>query len=622
MHSRRQFIAGLSLSVSPLPAGTMSQNQEASPNTNRTQDRFVPAPSSTQRLGGILGDRMTVNEERRLLEGVDLDTLLAGYRQRPGKQTWIGEHAAKFIDAATNSVAYSGNGRLRRKLDDAVGALISTQLTDGYLGTYLEDARWKDWDLWAHKYNLIAMLNYHRATGSEPALEACRKMGDLILRVYGPGAGQRSIVQGDWHHGMANTSVLESIVLLHRVTGDPRYLDFAKYIVESWDSPHGPRILSTLESTSSVLRVANAKAYEMTSNLVGLLELYRTTGETRLLRGVLTAWEDIVKNRLYRSGTASWDEHFLGDGMLRADDLDVEAGVGEGCVTTTWMQMNLQLLRLTGEARFAVELERTVYNAVLAAQHPVNGRICYFVGLNGMKQYGKVSHGVPGVSCCTSSIPRAISLIPSAAWGTTADGPVINFYCPGSARLGAVSVRSETSFPADGTVNLSLQVDSPATLTLSLLVPAWTSSFVARVGGEQYRGTPGSYLQIRRRWEGTQHVGIEIDLSPRLVSGSPAYPDHVAVERGPQLLAADLNLNPKTQLWLAALQGNPKLDPVGSFPKNWAGTQAFGVNGSIGNSALGWSSCRLVLTPLADAGQLGGEYRVWFRKAPANGNQS
>jgi DUF1680 family protein len=622
MHSRRQFIAGLSLSVSQLPAGAKSQTPDVSPNTNRIQDRFLPAPFAAQRLGGILGDRMAVNEKCRLLEGVDVDLLLAGYRQRPGRQTWIGEHAAKFIDAATNSVAYSGNTQLQRKLDDTVTSLISTQLEDGYLGTYLETARWKDWDLWAHKYNLIALLNYHRATGSEPALEACRRMADLILHTYGPGPGQRSIVRGDWHHGMANTSILEGIVLLHRATGDARYLDFANYIVQSWELPDGPRILSTLESTSSVQRVANAKAYEMTSNLVGLLELYRTTGETRLLRGVLAAWEDIVKNRLYRSGTASWDEHFLGAGMLRADDLDVEAGVGEGCVTTTWMQMNLQLLRLTGEARFAVELERTVYNAVLAAQHPVNGRVCYFVALNGMKQYGKVSHGVPGVSCCTSSIPRAISLIPAVAWGTNAEGPVIHFYGPGSARLGAVFVRSETNFPADGAVDLHIQVDSPATHTLSLLVPAWTSSFLARVAGKEYRGTPGSYLQIRRHWEGTQHVRIEIDLSPRVVSGAPAYPDYFAIERGPQLLAADLSLNPKTELWLAALQANPKLEPVRSFPSNWAGSQAYTAGGGIGNSALGWSNRRLVLTPLADAGQLGGEYRVWFRKAPTNGNQS
>ena len=39
------------------------------------------------------------------------------------------------------------------------------------------------------------------------------------------------------------------------------------------------------------------------------------------------------------------------------------ANICETCVTTTWIQFNLQLLRLTGEAQFGDELERAFYNA-------------------------------------------------------------------------------------------------------------------------------------------------------------------------------------------------------------------------------------------------------------------
>ena len=49
--------------------------------------------------------------------------------------------------------------------------------------------------------------------------------------------------------------------------------------------------------------------------------------------------------------------------------------------------MNLELLELTGEAKYADELERTIYNALSAAQHPESGHICYFMPLNGSKQY-------------------------------------------------------------------------------------------------------------------------------------------------------------------------------------------------------------------------------------------
>ena len=244
----------------------------------------------------MLGDRMAVNVEKRLLEGVDPEPLLKGYRQRPGQQTWIGEHIGKFIDAATNAWAYSGDARLKAKLDRAVSDLLATQLDDGYLGTYLEPDRFKDygdaefepseslplWDVWAHKYNLLALLNYYQRTGFEPALAAARRIGDLLCRKYGE--GRQSIARNDWHVGMANTSVLEPMATLYRLTGDARYLEFCRYIVRAWDEPKGPKILTTLLTKGRVNEVANGKAYEMTSNFVGLLELYRATGEASYLQ--------------------------------------------------------------------------------------------------------------------------------------------------------------------------------------------------------------------------------------------------------------------------------------------------------------------------------------------------
>ena len=54
----------------------------------------------------------------------------------------------------------------------------------------------------------------------------------------------------------------------------------------------------------------------MLSNLVGLCELARATGDRKLLQAVNNAWQDIVDNRLYITGTASNGEHFHGDHEL------------------------------------------------------------------------------------------------------------------------------------------------------------------------------------------------------------------------------------------------------------------------------------------------------------------
>src|SRR4029079_1793842 len=99
----------------------------------------------------------------------------------------------------------------------------------------------------------------YQYTGNEPALNACRKMGDLLITTFGP--GKKSILSAGTHVGMAATSVLEPMVLLYRLTAERRYLDFANYIVSSWDTEGGPKILQTLLTEKSVQKTANGKAY-------------------------------------------------------------------------------------------------------------------------------------------------------------------------------------------------------------------------------------------------------------------------------------------------------------------------------------------------------------------------
>ena len=71
----------------------------------------LPLPCDV-RLEGYLGTRVANNEKNRLL-AVNEDELLAGFRKRPGKQEWIGEHAGKFLHAATLAWLNSGDAQLR-----------------------------------------------------------------------------------------------------------------------------------------------------------------------------------------------------------------------------------------------------------------------------------------------------------------------------------------------------------------------------------------------------------------------------------------------------------------------------------------------------------------------------
>lgn len=584
----------------------------------RIPDALQVSNPSAVKLEGYLGHRVANSEKNRLLQ-VDVDRLLVGFRKRPGEQAWIGEHIGKWLHAATLAWANTGDPELRKKLDYAAAELIKTQEPDGYLGTYVPEKRFglyqnADWDVWVHKYNLLGLLTYHQYTGNAPALEASRKMGDLLIRTFGP--GKKSIISAGTHVGMASTSVIEPMVQLYRVTGEPKYLDFAKYVVTAWDEPKGPRVLQTLLTEKSVGKTANGKAYEMLSNLVGLCELARVTGERRYLQAAINAWEDVTAHQLYLTGSTSRGEHF--GPPFDLPNL-MSANVGETCVTVTWIQLNTQLLRLTGDARYGDELERSYYNHLAAAQRPDGKEWCYYTSLEGTKPYG------PGINCCVSSGPRGMALAPQVAYlkyreGAN-DGIAVNLYDSSQATLplasGSVTLEQRSNFPGprtpseafSGKSTLVLHPKQPSTFALKFRAPRWAEAFRVRAGGKDLREAAAGWVIVpARRWKDGDRVEVTFRIPARVVPGDHGNTGKVAVTWGPIVLAYDDKMN--AGLPTARLVGlDPEKPPISLQPIEGL-PLAFRTNIRAGADE---KSRVATLVPFAEAGSTGGRYQIWLR---------
>ena len=52
-------------------------------------------------------------------------------------------------------------------------------------------------------------------------------------------------------------------------------------------------------------------------------------------------------------------------------------GYVETCSTFSWIQLNRELLAITGDARYADEIEKSAYNDLLGAQAPEGDNWCY-----------------------------------------------------------------------------------------------------------------------------------------------------------------------------------------------------------------------------------------------------
>ncbi len=520
---------------------------------------FEPADLRDTRYEGWIADRMQVNVEKRLL-ALDLDMLLEPFVNRPGKQWWAGEHVGKYLHAATYAWWFTGDDRLKSRLDATVSQLIDTQLPNGYLGTYKERDQfaWGDglgwdgpvWDVWTHKYVLIGLLTYYQATDHGPALEASKRAADLMYELFV--VNKRSFRLASAHLGMAATSVLEPIALLYRLTGEPRYLEFCHVIINAWEDESNPetwmyedgcQLLTSLLEHGNVYRTANRKAYEMLSNLVGLLELYRVDPDERYLTACTNAWNDIATKRLYLTGTASYFEQFTQD-----DRLPPGHAVGEGCVTVSWLQLTRQLFELTGEVQYADELERTTYNALLAAQSPQTGEVSYFVPLLGNKEYNSADVKLtPAITCCSSSIPRGIAMIPTFVSGILNGKPALLQYIPGKHVLyfkngesqEKVTLHVSGDYPRTGDFEIEVELQQTARFAIVLRVPAWATGFEATVDEVTYTPADSRLIEIERTWSPGDKVRVKIPLEIRVVPHADKTLNSVAFVRGPQVLAAD-----------------------------------------------------------------------------------
>lgn len=578
---------------------------------NKIQNKFNSIPLQDEQFNGYLGKRFTQNLEQRLLK-IDEFGLIGSYLDQPGIHPWAGEHVGKYLETACNTWKLTHNPALKKQMDRLMYELINTQKEDGYLGTYTPDQYWTSWDVWSHKYNLHGLLAYYSATGYKPALDACKKMGNLLCRTFGKNGGQKDILTAGEHVGMAATSVLDAMVELYKFTADKKYLDFCYYILDAWEQDNGPKVISSILTTGKVKKVGNGKAYEMLSNYVGLIKLYQLTGDNKMLKAVEMAWQDVVATQLYITGTSSSHEHFQDDDYLPAD---VNDNMGEGCVTTTWIQLNQNLFALTGDIKYLSQLEKSVYNHLLAAENPQTGCVSYYTPLMNKKPYTCF------ITCCQSSVPRGIALVPKFTFGNTSGVPTVLFYEPAvyKDKVAATDKKNidvvfnlKGSFPESGNLVLSVTCSKPGVFPVALRVPEWCANYTAGVGNKLYKGTAGELVTITRNWETGDQVTISFDMPVKFIAGGKSYPSQIALQRGPQILAVDGSVNPAAVINLLtnSKQGitisKPELaDESKILPANWFGKQAYSV--TILNS-----NEKVVFVPFAEASQTNGDMRVWL----------
>lgn len=514
------------------------------------KDQLHILPPGGVSLRGRLGKALEKSVNHRLKK-VNYDHLVAPFRDRNERDgRWRCEFWGKIVRSAIRSWHAVPDPELEQLIRKTVHDLCTTQTPDGCISSYPAELQTKDWDIWGRKYALLGLCRYYREIErSEEVRHAVARCLDHLMTQVGPEA--QRIVDCGHHTGLAASSLLGAVVAAARVTGEKRFLDYAKWIAAQGGSTEGD-IFTLARRGTAPAELGNGKAYEMTSCFEGLLELYRETGDPEQLDAVMKYFRAVRDRELFITGAGGlkdmWGE-FWYEG--RRNQTRSDAGsLGETCVTTTCIRFFGQILRLTGELSAADEMERALYNGILGAMVPdgswwLHANPTPLAGSSFKKRAGDQIPGY-GEDCCVAQGPEALATAACYAVMRTEEGPAVLFYEACEAKIpladGSEAALSITgNYPDGATAAVTVSLPAPRRFRLKLRVPAWSTRTRIRVAGEEIPARPGTFAEIDRLWTTGDRVELEFDLRFRAVP-APDGGALLAAMRGPVLFARDSRL--------------------------------------------------------------------------------
>jgi DUF1680 family protein len=524
-----------------------------------------------------LNRRITLQHGYHMLEQAgNLDNLRLAAGLIEGEyrgMVFLDSDVYKWLEAVAYELHVNPNPELQKQADDVIDLIAAAQQSDGYLNSYIQvakpDGRWADLDfgheLYCAGHLFQAAVVYYRATRTTALLEVATRFADLIAATFGP----------DKRQGTCGHPEIEmALVELYRATGKSAYLDLAKFFIDQrgkgvmrgtgWMGPeyHQDRV-----PVREADRIEGHAVRAMYLN-AGVTDLYLETGEQALLDALQRQWRDMVGGKLFLTGGLG--SRYEGEAFGDPYELPADRCYCETCAAIGSVMWNWRMLLVTGEARFADLLERTLYNGVLSGL-ALDGE--HFFYMNPLLSRGGYARAPwQHVACCPPNVMRLLASL--AQYVVTYDDTGLQIHLYNTALINTalisghpVVVSMQTDYPWQGQVKLSIQDADGSTWQLRLRRPEWCSKATVVINGQPVEKltTELGYVVLERAWQPGDVVELTLPMEPTLVEPHPridAIRDSVAIQRGPLVYCLEAVDHPHIDLMDIRLDETAPLQAV------------------------------------------------------------
>lgn len=433
---------------------------------------------------------------------------------------WRGEYWGKLMRGACMTYSVTRDKKLYSILTESVKYMLGFQDEKGRFSTYSVQNEFCWFDVWCRKYVMLAFISYYEICKNERlkkrVLRAVCKHADYMVKKIGRGRNKTEITETSERFGAMNScSVLGAFVKLYEITKRKNYLDFANYIVESGMAKDFDLISACEDDVLYPYMFKYTKAYEMTSCVNGVLGYYKVTGNKRYLDVAIDFVDKVITTDYTMIGCSGCTEENF-DNSSERQTIYSDKIMQETCVTVAFMLLCADLLKITGNAKYAEIIEKSGYNALYGALNTENqtmknamsykfndkgevvvaeheafvfdsysplylGKRAIFVG--GFK----IMPGGRGYGCCVSMGGAGTALMGLSAVTENDDGFCLNIY--GDAKIkternGKKVVLDIKASVYDGNgARIKIKSDG-AEFVLRARIPSYAENFKVTINGE------------------------------------------------------------------------------------------------------------------------------------------